>query len=460
MAPEFPEYSAAQVLDAEGGYVTPAGVDAHVHIDSQGPLMTCQDSFESGTRSAVCGGTTTVITFAVQDGESLVESWKKYVSLADGTTYCDYATHLIVIRPDRKVLNRELPELLTDYGVSSVKVYMTYAGMMLRDHELMDVMSLCRRHGVTVLLHAESGDMIGWMTERLEEQNKVKPFYHGVSRPPIIEEEATNRALVMSGLLDTPILFVHMSAPGAVAVLRKAQTEGFPVFAETCPQYLFLSDDGMMPTANDDFHGAKCVCSPPLRRDKKDQEALWNGLRNGTFTILSSDHAPVNYESQLGKKLAFQKSPDGRFRHIPNGLPGVETRMPLLFAAVEDGKLPVEKFVELLCTNPAKLYGMYPKKGGLVPGQSDADLCIWYPKGKMNPFVLKNHHLHHDIDYTPYEGFSFKNWPRYTLQRGKVVWREGTIVGNRGDGQFIRRGKSVMAKPANKWLGEWRPMSE
>lgn len=437
--------------------MTPGGVDAHVHIGSQGPIMVCEDDFESGTRSAICGGTTTVITFAVQDSKSLVESWKNYVQLGEGSAYGDYATHLIISNPDKEVLDRELPILLETYGVSSVKVFMTYKGMKLRDHELMDVLLLCRRHGITVLIHAESGDMIEWMTDRLEEENKVQPYYHGVSRPPVIEAEATNRALVMSGLLDTPLLFVHVSAPGAVSVIRKAQTEGYPIFAETCPQYLYLCGESMKPTANDPFIGAKCVCSPPLRRDEKDQEALWNGLRNGTFTILSSDHAPVNYNSSLGKKLAFQKSSDGRFRYIPNGLPGVETRMPLIFSAVEEGKLTIEKFVDLLCTTPAKLYGMYPRKGGIVPGLSEADLCIWYPKGKMTPFTLENHHLHHKIDYTPFEGHVFRNWPRYTLLRGKLVWKEGKLHGSKGQGQYIKRGISELAQPANKWLGEWRP---
>ena len=444
-----------------GGIITPGGVDGHVHFDKQEPvMMISDDSFETGTRSAVCGGTTTIVTFAAQSQVSLLSSWKDYIARADNSTYCDYATHMIINKPDKHVLEEEFPVLLKEHGVSSVKIFMTYKGLMLRDNEIMDVMIMCRRHGVTVLVHAESGDMINWMVDRLVEKNMILPHYHGWAQPQVVEAEATNRALVMSGLLDTPLLFVHMSAPGAVSVLREASTQGRPVFAETCPQYLFLTEEDMKGT-HDTFEGAKCVCSPPVRKNSEDLEVLWNGLRNGTFTILSSDHAAVKYESCAGKKAAFSKFPDGRFSCIPNGIPGVETRMPLLFNfGVGEGRLSIEKFVELLCTNPAKLYGLYPRKGTILPGVSDADLCIWYPDGQLKPFTLENEHLHHNVDYTPYRGKVMHNWPRYTLLRGEVVWEHGTLKGKKGFGEYLKRGVSKLAKPTNQWLSEWRPAAE
>lgn len=431
-------------------------------MDQKEPLLgKSADSFESGSRSAVCGGTTTIITFAVQDNPSLLKAWKEYVVLAEDCTYCDYATHMIINKPNNEVLEAELPILLKEYGVSSVKLFMTYKAMMLRDNQLLDVMIRCRRYGITTLIHAESGDMIDWLVDRLEEDRKVSPHFHGMSRPPIVEAEATSRALVIAGLIDAPILFVHMSAPSAVSVVRDASTEGWPAFAETCPQYLFLTEENMKSKSADPFEGAKCVCSPPPRKDSADQEVIWNGLRNGTFTILSSDHAPALYDSTKGKKVAFNCSSDGRFRYIPNGVPGVETRMPLLFnLGVESGQLSTEKFVELLCTNPAKLYGMYPEKGTLLPGVSDADICIWYPKGLMTPFKLTNKDLHHNVDYTPYEGTMLQNWPRYTLVRGKIVWKEGKLIGHKGFGHYIKRGKSGIARPADKWLSDWRPSKE
>lgn len=378
--------------------------------------------------------------------------------MAENNSYCDYATHMIINKPNNEILDSELPLLLKVHGVSSVKIFMTYKGMMLRDNQMMDVMIRCRHYGLTTMVHAESGDMIDWLVERLETDGKVAPHFHGMSRPSIIETEATSRAMVVAGLIDSPILFVHMSSPGAVTVVRDASTAGWPVFAETCPQYLFLTEEDMKSKTSDPFEGAKCVCSPPPRKNSTDQEAIWNGLRNGTFTILSSDHAPALYESEIGKKVAFSCSDDARFRYIPNGVPGVETRMPLLFSAgVESGRLPIGKFVELLCTNPAKFYGMYPKKGTLLPGVSDADICIWYPKGSLNPFKLSNDHLHHSVDYTPYEGAILGNWPRYTLLRGEIVWQNRQFIGKKGFGQYIKRGKSLIAHPADKWLSDWRP---
>lgn len=310
------------------------------------------------------------------------------------------------------------------------------------------------------------------MTEHLEEQGMTAPHHHGTSRPPIVEAEATvgnpvrshhmsslicfqNRAIVLSELMDAPILLVHISGGHATRIIRDAQTRLLPVYGEKCPQYLFLLADSMK---KEGFEGAKCVCSPPIREDAADQEAIWTGIKNGTFTTLSSDHAPIKFYHKDGKQRGLAKGggPSGRFQYVPNGLPGVETRVPLLFSGgVLSGRISPQKFVEVTATNPAKLYGL-KNKGTIGPG-FDADLTIWYPQESFKPFTLTNEMLHHAIDYTPFEGVEFKNWPRYTLVRGKVVFSHGKVVGGRGYGQFQKRGRSTLAGPRDKWLSEWRP---
>lgn len=294
------------------------------------------------------------------------------------------------------------------------------------------------------MIHAENGDVLNWLTDRLEAENLVAPKYHATSRPPILEAEATNRAIALSCLIaNTPILLVHVSDAGATERIRAAQNQGQPIFAETCPQYLFLKRDDLdLPG----FEGAKHVCSPPPR-DEASQEAIWNGLRNGTFSVLSSDHCSFNYDDTVsGKKACLtEEHPIGRFRHIPNGIAGVETRLPLSFSA--HNRLPLTKYVQVTSTNPAKLYGLYPKKGSIIPGVSDADLVIWYPEGHPKAkTTITNSALHHATDYTAYEGREVHNWPRYTILRGKVVWDRdnGGVLGEKSYGQYIKRGKSSL----------------
>ena len=271
--------------------------------------------------------------------------------------------------------------------------------------------------------------------------------------------------------MDTPILLVHVSSELAANTIRKAQTRLIPVHGETCPHYLYLLADKMQTAGFEGLwmskiiygnamliaSGAKCVCSPPLRADSSDLEAMWRGLRNGTFTIVSSDHAPASYHHPQGKQkgLVAGSEPHGNFKYTPNGLPGLETRLPLLFEGVTDSRITPQKFVELTSSNPAKLYGL-KKKGTIAPG-FDADITIWYPEGSMKPFRLDNSMLHHRIDYTPFEGREFRNWPRYTLLRGKIIFSEGSILGQQGYGQFVKRGPSTLAGPRNIWTSEWRP---
>lgn len=434
-----------RLIDAEGGYVMPGGIDCHVHL--QEPSMfgkgTSADTFESGTRSAIAGGNTTVVAFAPQQKhvDSVLAALADAHALAKDNCYCDYGFHLLVGNPSPTALS-EFPKLARSEGVTSLKIYMTYEALQLRDNEILSVLLAARQNHILTMIHAENGDMLSWLTDQLEAAKLFAPKYHVNSHAPILESEATNRAIALSSLMaDTPILLVHISEPAAALRIRQAQTAGQPVFAETCPQYLFLTRDDLDKPG---FEGAKCVCAPPPR-NSEDQLAIWTGLKNGTFTVLSSDHCPFRFnDSETGKMSCItHEHPVGRFRHIPNGLPGIETRLPLAFSA---GNLTLTKFVEVTSTNAAKLYGLYPRKGSIIPGISDADLVVWYPEKKLGEFALTNDILHHDVDYTPYEGRTIGNWPRYTILRGKVVWDRdgGRIIGEKNFGTFLKREESSL----------------
>ena len=292
---------------------------------------------------------------------------------------------------------------------------MTYDDLKLDDGQILDVLSVAREHGAMAMIHAENADCIEWLTKRLEAAGRTAPRFHAHSRPMLVEREATHRAIALSELVDVPILIVHVSGREAVEQIRWARAHGLQVHAETCPQYLFLTaaDLGI----DDSYDGARCVCSPPPR-DKANQQVIWDGLNDGLFTVFSSDHAPFRYDAPEGKKPGGKEVP---FRHIPNGIPGLETRLPLLYSeGVLGGRITLEKFVELTSTNPAKAYGLHPRKGTIALG-SDADLVIW----DEGEFVISNAALHHEVDYTPYEGMRLRAWPGMTLIGGDVVW-DGT----------------------------------
>lgn len=316
------------------------------------------------------------------------------------------------------------------------------------------------------MIHAENSDIISLITDRLEAAGHTAPFFHAISRPQIAENEATYRVIALAELTDVPILIVHMSSEIAVKHVRKAQSRLLPIHAETCPQYLFLLSENLKGSEHDHFDGAKHVCSPPLRHDSKDLEAMWQHIANGTFTTFSSDHAPSIYDHPGGKKLGLVKiNGTASYRNIPNGLPGVETRLPLLFSYAgdeDDARLSLPRFVQLTSTNPAKLYGLDGVKGSIAPGY-DADLVMWYRDEALKEGIeIKQDILHHGVDYTPYEGMVVKNWPRYTILRGKLVWDRdnGGLVGSKGDGVFLRRGlgRAVTGKrggePASMLPGE------
>lgn len=421
--------------DAQGRVVTPGGIDAHCHLDQpMQPPVRMADDFDSGTRAAACGGTTTVIPFAAQaKGQSLRAAVADYHRRAEGKAHVDYGFHMIVSDPTPEVLENELPQLIHE-GYTSFKIYMTYDDLKLNDGQILDLLDVARKHDATAMIHAENADCIQWLTKRLEASGRTAPRYHAVSRPMLVEREATHRAIALSELADVPILIVHVSGREAVEQIRWARSHGMNIMAETCPQYLFLSAEDL--GIDDSYQGAKCVCSPPPR-DQANQEVIWNGLNDGLFTVFSSDHAPFNYDSPEGKKPGGEEP---SFSHIPNGIPGIETRLSLLYThGVLAGRMTLNRFVELTSTNPAKVYGLHPRKGSIAIG-ADADLVVWQ-EGER---AICNRDLHHNVDYTPYEGHQLKAWPCLTLCAGKVVWDGEQFHARPGSGRFLQRGAPTL----------------
>ena len=424
-------------IDARGLLVLPGGVEGHCHIEQRGThgVMTADD-FYTGTVSAVFGGTTTVLSFAAQSqGQSLRRVVDDYAECARAKAVIDYGFHLIIADPTPQVLGQELPSLIKD-GFTSFKIYMTYDRLRLDDLQVLEVLSTARNLGAFVMVHAENHDMIRWLRKRLLDRGHVAPKFHAVSHPRVGEGEATNRAIALSRLMDIPILIVHVSCEQAMYEIRKAQTAGLKVFAETFPQYLCL-------TANDldrgAMEGAKFCCSPPLR-DKQSQEAIWRGIRNGTFQVFSSDHAPYRFD-ETGK---FHAGPKPNFTQVANGLPGIELRAPLLFSeGVSAGRIDIHQFVSLVSTNPAKIYGLYPRKGSITIG-GDADIAIWDPSKEV---TVTYDILHDDCGYTPYEGMRVKGWPVIVLSRGRIAVQDGKLKVDKGSGQLLRREISPAAKP-------------
>lgn len=441
----LPLSSATEVIDAEGAYVTPGGVDSHVHL-AQGNAPT-GDGWETGSRSAIAGGTTTIIAFASQKKTetSLFPVLEAYDKKAKDQSYADYGYHFILSNPTKEILRDELPFMAAEHGITSVKLYMTYEALKLNDREVLEILFACKSLGMTTMIHAESHDMINMIIEGLERNKNTEPYYHAIARPRIAEDEASYRAISLAELADAPMLIVHMSSEVAVGHVREAQTRLLPIHAETCPHYLFLLSEEIKAKPHDHFSGAKYVCSPPLRHNPEDLESLWQSIANGTFTTFSSDHAPSKYDHPGGKRLGLV---DGipRFTKIPNGLPGVETRVSLLFSKTpaclppQQAKLSLPRFVQLTASNPAKLYGLGGRKGSIAPGY-DADLIVWHP-GDTGAVTISQRMMHHDIDYTPFEGVHVGNWPRYTILRGRVVWDKSKgILGDMKYGQYLKRSK-------------------
>ena len=431
---------AARTIDAAGLWVLPGGVDSHVHIaQPSGPGITMADDFASATAAAACGGNTTVMPFALQQrGHGLRATVEAYHAKARGHCRIDVSFHLIVSDATPAVLGQELPALVKA-GYTSFKVFMTYDDLVLDDRSLLEVMDVARREQALVMVHAEGYDSLKFMTERLEAEGKTAPYWHGPSRPDVIEREATHRAVSHAQLVGTPLMVVHVSSRAAMEQIQWAQAQGLPVHAETCPQYLTLTADDLR-GLNMDMTGAKYVCSPPPRTTD-DQAAIWAGIEQGVFTTFSSDHAPFRYDDVEGKL-----NPKARtsFRWVPNGIPGIETRLPLFFSeGVSKGRISPEQFVALTSTNHARMYGLYPKKGTIAVG-SDADLTLWDPHRRE---TIRQEILHHGADYTPWEGFSVTGWPVVTICRGEVVAEDGRLVGAPDHGTHLARGVSAALGP-------------
>jgi dihydropyrimidinase len=418
---------ADRIIDARGRYVMPGGIDAHTHMELPFGGTFASDDFATGTAAAAWGGTTTIVDFAVQSfGESLhagLETWHKK---AEGKAYIDYGFHMIV----REVNDAILKEMdaLVKQGVPSFKLFMAYPGVfMLDDAAIFKAMSRTSENGGLIMMHAENGGAIDVLVRRYLAEKRTAPINHGLTRPASMEGEATSRAIALARLAEVAVYIVHLSSKEALDAVREARDDGAPAFAETCPQYLYLSLEDL---GRPGFEGAKFVCSPPLRA-KPNQEDLWKGLLKDDLQIVSTDHCPFHYRKQkvMGR---------GDFSKIPNGLPGVEDRFTLIYdGGVNRGRITVNRFVELVATAPAKMFGLYPRKGTIAPG-SDADLVIFNPKVERT-ISAKTHHM--NVDYSCYEGMRVKGLPEVVMQRGNVLVEKGRFHGRKGAGQFLKRAR-------------------
>ncbi|MDO1585035.1 dihydropyrimidinase [Rhizobium oryzicola] len=424
--------SANEIIDATGLYVMPGGIDSHVHLDQpSGDGIVMADDFDTGTRSAAIGGNSTVLAFCMQEkGQSLREALKIYHEKAAGKCHVDVAFHLVITDPTPEVLGQELPALVED-GYTSLKVFMTYEGLRLRDDQILATLDTARRTGALVMVHCENEDAIRYLIGRHEEEGKFAPKYHATTRPVAAEREATHRALSLAEIVDVPVVIVHVSNREAMEEIRRARQRGQKIAGETCPQYLMLTADDLDQT---ELEGAKYVCSPPPR-DKASQEACWEGLEQGVFDLFSSDHCPFRYDDAEGK---LNEKGKRHFRWIPNGIPGVATRLPILFSeGVMKGRISLNQFVAVTSTNHAKLYGLYPRKGTIAVG-ADADIALWDPARRV---TLTNDLLQHGADYTPYEGLDVQGWPVRLLIRGEsIVSGDGLL--KQAAGQYLPRSRS------------------
>ncbi len=422
--------TAVQIIDAKGLLVLPGGIDSHVHIaQPSAPGIIMADDFESATRSAAFGGNTTVLPFCMQEtGQSLRAAVTAYHAKADRQCYTDYGFHLVIADPTPQVLGQDLPALIQD-GFPSFKVFMTYEGLALTDEQILKVMTVARETGALVMVHAENYDLIRFLTDSFEREGKTAPQFHASSRPIPVEREATHRALTLAEIMGVPVVIVHVSNGEALDEIKRARLRGVKVMAETCPQYLVLTAKDL---ENLNMEGAKYVCSPPPR-DEASQKACWDGLIRGDFDFFSSDHCPFRYDDVHGKL-----NPKARtsFRWVPNGIPGVETRLPILFSeGVMKKRISLPQFAALTATNHAKAYGLHPRKGAIAIG-ADADLVLWDPSITRK---IRHADLHDSADYTPYEGIEVTGWPVTTILRGTVVVKNGKLTAEKGIGGFIAR---------------------
>ncbi len=427
----------AQTMDADGLLVLPGGVDTHCHIEQlQDGGGADEETWETGSRACLAGGTTSVVAFSAQfKGHGILAPLAEYRRRA-AAAMVDYSFHQIITDATDEVVWTEIPEVVAS-GVRSLKVFLTYDALRVDDRGFLRVLAAARRSGALVTVHCENYDAIGWRTEALLKAGLTAPKYHAWSRPAMVEREATHRAIALAELVDQPIQVFHVSCSEVAAEIAAARHRGLKVWGETCPQYFVLTADDM---DRPGFEGAKFMCSPSPRT-RADQEGLWDDLRRGTLDVVSSDHSGWSYEGSRGKRLHGADAP---FRDIPNGVPGLAARLPILFSeGVSKGRIDLQQFVALTATNPARLFGLHPKKGSIAVG-ADADLVLWDPGRKV---TLTRDVMQHAIDYTPYEGMEVTGWPVATLRRGQVVMQDGTVAAERGSGQFLARGPYELIRP-------------
>ena len=413
-------------LDAAGLLVLPGGVDAHTHLDMPFGGTTSADDFETGTRAAAIGGTTTIVDFAIQAKGTKMRSaldawWKK----AEGKACIDYGLHMIVTDLNASGLE-DMDDMVVE-GVASFKLFMAYPGvLMVDDATIFKAMQQTAKNGALICMHAENGSVIDVIVQKALAEGKTAPIHHALTRPTIAEAEAVHRAIVMAQIASVPVYIVHLSSEDALNQVREARDRGLPAFAETCPQYLLLSIEDHM--TGDGFEAAKYVFTPPLR-EKQNQPKLWDGLKHDHLQVVSTDHCPFCFADQkaLGKD---------DFTKIPNGGPGIEHRMQLIYHhGVNSGKLSLNRFVEITSTAPARIFGMYPKKGTIASG-SDADIVLWDPDAE-HTISAATHNMR--VDYSMFEGFKVRGNARQVYSRGELIVENGKFLGKLGRGQYLRR---------------------
>jgi dihydropyrimidinase len=413
------------IIDASGKYVLPGGIDVHTHLDMPFGGTTSVDDFESGTRAAAFGGTTSIVDFAIQyRGQTLHHALETWAKKAEGKAVIDYGFHMIITQLDDQV--EDEMDALVRQGVTSFKLFMAYPGVfMLDDASIFKALLRTGKNGGSICMHAENGGVIDVLVQRALAEGKTAPRYHALTRPSRAEAEATHRAIALAEIADVPIYIVHLSSADALEMVTEARDRGLPACAETCPQYLFLSYDNYEEPG---FAGAKYVMSPPLR-EKANQDQLWRGLAFDDLHVISTDHCPFCMKEQM--ELGMND-----FSRIPNGAPGIETRMSLVYdGGVAAGRISLNRFVELTSTSPAKIFGLFPKKGTIAPG-SDADIVIFDP---TRTITLSARTLHMNVDYNPYEGRQVTGATDTVLSRGRLVIENGKFVGRAGAGSFLKR---------------------
>ena len=424
------ETGAERVIDATGLYVIPGGVDGHTHMELPFGGTVASDDFETGTRAAAWGGTTTIVDFAVQRyGESVRDCLDQWFAKADGKCAIDYGFHQIIGGVDEQSL-KDMDSLVNE-GITSFKFFMAYPGVFLSDDgQILRAMQQASGNGSLVMMHAENGLAIDVLAEQAVERGETDPINHGLVRRAEFESEATHRAIQLAKVGAAPLYIVHLSASGALEQVAIARDNGANVFAETCPQYLYLNVEDHL--GKPGFDGAAYVCSTPLRTKHEHHQAdLWKGLRTNDLSVVATDHCPFCMKGQkdLGKD---------DFRAIPNGIGGVEHRMDLIYQGVVDGEITLPRWVELCATTPARMFGLYPKKGTIQPG-SDADIVLYDPNAKWT-ISVDNHHM--NMDHSAYEGITIDGHVHTVMSRGRVIIENETYLGNAGHGQYLRRGLS------------------